>query len=323
MNAQQIQRRSFVAAAVAMTMAVMAGSVQAQSNVIKVVVPFTAGGVSDAAARALVERMSRAMGQTMIIENRPGAGSRIGTEAVIHAPPDGTTLLFTNTTYSILPIVDQTVKYDPAKALAPVVLAATYGLPVVVSTKLRVNSLQEFIAYAKQNPGKLSYGSSGPGSGTNFAGEYFKLLTGTDMVHVPYKSTSAAAMDVAAGLLDLAFDAAAKPYADAGKVKIVAVTGDRRDPRMPDVPTVAEAGLKAFTFSSWVGLLAPAGTPSSVVQKLNQAAAAALADPALRKTMNDLGLNPAGGPPEAMATAIGDDLNLYRKIVKEANLKLQ
>lgn len=312
-------RRSFLTA----VMSVAAMGVQAQPATIKVVVPYSAGGIADVTARALVQRMSRALGQAMIVENRPGAGSRIGIDVVSQSAADGNTLLFTNNTYSILPLVDRTVNYDPLKALAPVGLAGTYSLSVVVNTRLQVNNLKEFIAYARKNPGKLSYGSSGQGSGTHFAGEYFKALTGTHMVHIPYKSTSGAAADVAAGVLDLTFDAASKPYADAGKVRILAVTGDRRDPRMPNVPTTAEAGLKAFTLNSWVGMLAPPGTPVPVLERLNQAAAAALADPELRKVLNDLGVNPAGGPAARMSAAIAEDVALHHKIVREANLKIE
>jgi len=318
MEAGHLARRTFLAAA-----ALASTVARAQPTVVKVVVPYSAGGISDGIARALVERMSRALGQTMIIENRPGGGTRIGMDFVAQAAPDGNTVLFTNSTYSILPIVDPTAKYDPTKALAPVVVAGTYGLPLVVATKLPVNNLAELIAYAKANPGKLSYGSSGQGSGTHFIGEYLKLLTKTFMVHIPYKSTSAAAQDVAAGLVDFTFDATSKPLADAGKVKILAVTGEKRDPRMPNVPTVAEAGLSAFTLSSWVGMLAPPGTPPAALQRLNQAASTALSDPGLRKIMNDLGVEPAGGPADRFARKIAEEVTLYRKIVKEANLKLE
>ena len=176
-------RRIFLGAAL-LAMACTA-SAQGSPSVVKVVVPFPAGGITDAIARAVTERMARALGQTMIIENRPGAGSRIGTESVVRAPADGTTLLFTNTSYSILPVIDSGAKYDPVKSMAPVGIAGAYGLPIVISTKLPAKTLEEFIAHARQNPGKLSYGSSGQGSGAHFAGEYFKALTKTQMVHVP------------------------------------------------------------------------------------------------------------------------------------------
>lgn len=293
---------------------------QVNQSVIKVIVPFAAGGIADQIARGVLERMSKTLAQTMIVENRPGAGSRIGSETVMRATPDGMTLLFTNPSYTILPITDSTVKYDPVKALVPVAQIGKYGLPVVVSTKLPVNNLNDFIAHAKKNPGKLSYGSAGIGSGSHFAGEYFQSLTGTEMVHVPYKSTSAAIIDVAGGVMDLTFDATAKAYADAGKVKIIAVTGDHRDPRLPNVPTAAESGLKDFVMSSWLGIFAPVGTPASVVEKLNKAVNTALADPSLVKQIEDMGITPTTGAPSALATSVQQDMTVYRRIVTDAKL---
>lgn len=300
--------------------ATTAASAQSGANVIKVVVPFVAGGITDQVARGVLERVSKSLAQTIIIENRPGAGSRIGSETVMRADPDGTTLLFTNPSYTILPITDAAVKYDPVKALAPVALVGTYGLPVVVSARLPVNNLNEFIAYARKNPGKLSYGSAGMGSGAHFAGEFFQSLTGTEMVHVPYKSTSAAIIDVAGGVLDLTFDATAKSYADAGKVKIIAVTGDHRDPRLPNVPTAAESGLKEYVLSSWLGVFAPPGTPAPLVDKLNKAVNAALADPTLVKQLEDLGITAAGGTTATLATSVQQDMTVYRRIATEAKL---
>lgn len=297
-----------------------AASAQSSANVIKVVVPFVAGGITDQVARGVLDRVSKSLAQTLVIENRPGAGSRIGSETVMRADPDGTTLLFTNPSYSILPITDTAVKYDPVKALAPVALVGTYGLPVVVSNRLPVNTLGEFIAHARKHPGQLSYGSAGMGSGAHFAGEFFQSLTGTEMVHVPYKSTAAAIIDVAGGVLDLTFDATAKSYADAGKVKIVAVTGKHRDPRLPLVPTAAESGLKDFVLGSWLGLFAPVGTPAAVVERLNKAVNAALADPGLVKQMEDLGITASSGSPSALASAVQQDMVLYRRIANDAKL---
>jgi len=287
---------------------------------VRMVVPFPAGGVTDLAARAVAERMAQALGQPVIVENRPGGGSRIGSGTVMRADPDGATLLFTNPSYSILPITDEAVKYDPVTALAPVAITGTYGLSVVVSARLPVNTLGEFIAHSRKNPGQLSYGSAGMGSGAHFAGEFFQRLTGTEMVHVPYKSTSAALIDVAGGVMDLTFDATAKAYADAGKVKIVAVTGSHRDPRLPNVPTAAEGGLQDFVLGSWLGLFAPVGTPAPVMDRLNRAVLAALADPALVRQMADLGITPAGGSPSALAAAVRQDMVLYRRIATEARL---
>jgi tripartite-type tricarboxylate transporter receptor subunit TctC len=312
----QIARRSLLAVA----LAAAAGLAQAQVNVTKIVVPFPAGGITDQVARIVSEHMARQLGETFVIENRPGAGSRIGVDAVIKAPPDGRTLLFTNPSYSILPVVDPKAGFDPEKALAPVSLSAVYGLQIVTRKDIPAATLQEFIAYAKKNPGKLSYGSAGMGSGSHFAGEYFKSLTGTFLVHIPYKSTTGALNDVAGGLVDLAFDASSKPLVDAGKVKLLAVTSEKRDPRFPGTPTAAQAGLKPFTLQSWVGLLAPAGTPQSIVDRLSTAAAAAVADPSVQKRLAELGMEAEGGPAARLGAMIHEDAVLYRGIAKQSRL---
>lgn len=290
---------------------------------LRLVVPFPAGGVTDLAARGLAERLGPALGQTVIVENRPGGGSRIGTDVVMKAAPDGQTLLFTNTSYTILPIVDPAVKYEADKSLLPVGMLASYGLSLVVVNALPVKSLPELVAYARSHPGKLSYGSSGPGSGTHFLGEYFKSLTGTFIVHVPYRSTAGALNDVAGGTLDMAFDATAKAYAEAGKVRMLAVTGVHRDPRMPGVPTAVEAGLKDFAVVSWVGLLAPAGTPAATVTRLNTALNEALAAPALRQRLQDMGLTPEGGDAQRMLRQIREDVRLHRQIAERARLRFE
>jgi tripartite-type tricarboxylate transporter receptor subunit TctC len=311
-------RRALLAA----SLAAAAGLAQAQANVVKMVVPFPAGGVTDQAARLVAEKMSQQLGQTIIVENRPGAGSRLGVDAVAKAPADGSVLLFTNSSFSFLPIIDEKLP-DPTKALAPVGMAATYSLQIVTATRFPVNTLPEFIAYAKKNPGKLSYGSAGVGSGTHFAGEYFKALSGTFLVHIPYKSTTGALNDVAGGQLDLAFDGAAKPLIDAGRVKLLAVTGEKRDPRFPNTSTAAEAGLKGFVQQSWVGILVPGATPAVVVERLNKAAGAAVADAAVQKRFAEMGLQAQGGPASRLAEVIRAELGLNRKIAADAKLRFE
>lgn len=320
MEARNIHvRRTILAAA----LAVAAGLAQAQPNVTKIVVPFPAGGVTDQVARIVAERMGQELGQTFIVDNRPGAGGRLGIDAVVKAQADGSTLLFTNSSYSILPVIDPKVPFDPVKALTPVSMSATYGLQIVAKKDIPANSLPEFIAYEKKHPGKLSYGSAGVGSGAHFAGAYLNALTGTHLTHVPYKSTSAALNDVAGGVLDLAFDASTKPLVDAGRVKLLAVTGAKRDPRFPNTPTAAEQGFKSFVMASWVGLLAPAGTPKPVLEKLNKAASAAVADPGVQKRLTELGLQAEGGSAQRLEGAIKDELVLYQRIATEAKLQFE
>jgi tripartite-type tricarboxylate transporter receptor subunit TctC len=299
----------------------LCATAQERDPTLRLVVPYPAGGVTDLAARALAERLGPTLGQTVIVENRPGGGSRIGTDAVLKAAPDGRTLLFTNTSYTILPIVDPTLKIEPDRSLQPVGLVASYGLALAVASSAPVTTLPQLVAYARSHPGKLSYGSSGPGSGAHFIGEYFKSLTGTFIVHIPYRSTAAALNDVAAGVLDMTFDATAKAYADAGKVRILGVTGSHRDPRLPGVPTMAEAGLKDFVLESWVGLLAPAGTPPATVTRLNAALNEALAAPALRQRLQEMGLTPEGGAPTRMLGQIREETQLYRRIATTGKLR--
>ena len=296
---------------------------QTAPGLLKVIVPFPAGGVTDLAARALAERLGPALGQTVVVENRPGGGSRIGTDAVMKAVPDGQTLLFTNPSYAILPIVDPAVKYEADKSLLPVGLLANYGLSLVVAAALPVKSLPELVAYARSHPGKLSYGSSGPGSGTHFLGEYFKSLTGAAIVHIPYRSTATALHDVAGGTLDMTFDASAKTLSESGKVRMLAVTGAQRDPRMPGVPTAAEAGLPDFVVVSWVGLLAPVGTPAATVARLNAALNESLAVPALRQRLQEMGLTPEGGDAQRMLRQIREDVRLHRQIAERAHLHFE
>lgn len=315
-------RRAALVAGLAFAAGLGGAAAQGQHvTTLKLVVPYPAGGVTDQAARLVAERLSKVLGQTMIVENRPGAGSRLGTMAVAQAPADGSTLLFTNLSYSTLPLVDPTVRLDPQKTLAPVSLAAIYGAALVVKADLPVRDLRELVAYARSRPGKLSYGSSGMGSGAHFVGEYFKSLTGTFIVHVPYRSTVGALTDVAGGQVDMTVDATAKPFVDSGKVKALAIIGSQRDPRMPDVPTAAQAGVRGLDFNAWLGLLAPAATPPATIERLNHAMNTALQDPALRKQFEAMGLLPQAGGPERLAQQLRDDAALYRRMIQDARLK--
>jgi tripartite-type tricarboxylate transporter receptor subunit TctC len=308
--------------AVAAALAFGASVAHSQSGQpVKVVVPYAAGGVTDQAARVLAERMSQILGQPFVVENRPGAGSRLGAQAVADGPADGSQLLFTNISFSTLPLADRSVKYDPLKSFAPVGLAAVYGAILVVKPALPARDLRELVELARKNPGKLSYGSAGMGSGAHFVGEYFKSLTGSYVVHIPYRSTSAALTDVAGGLVDWTIDATAKPLIDAGKVRPLAIIGAQRDPRLPDVPTAAEAGLKGLDFNAWVGLMAHASTPAPVLERLNKAMATALEDPAVRRRYLDMGLIPRGGPAARLTEQLRDDAAKYRKVIEQARIK--
>lgn len=293
------------------------------AEVIRVIVPYAAGGITDIGARVICEQLGQALGQPVIIENRPGGGTRIGTSAVFAAKPDGNTLLLTNIAYGILPLVDPSVKYDAVTAAVPVGIASVYPIAMVINAALPVKTLREFIDYARKNPGKLSYGSAGPGSGAHLGGELFKALTGTYLVHIPYRSTSSALTEVAAGRIDLTFDATAIELARTGRVRILAVSGTERDPRMPDVPTVAEAGLRGMETASWLGIFAPLGTPSPVIERLNQALNVAVQNEGLKARFRELGMVPRSGPPNLLIDQVRHDTQLYRRVIHEAKLKFE
>lgn len=317
-------RRTILALLAGATVCVAAMAQQTYpSKPVKVVVPFPAGGVTDIGSRVVAEKLGQLLGQPFIIENRPGAGTKLGTDAAIKSPKDGYTLYFSNTSYAILPAIDPNAGYDPEKDLAPIGLVSTYGLALVVNSELPVKSLKEFIDYAKKNPGKVNYGSSGLGSGTHFAMEWLKSVTGTHMVHIPFRSTSLAVQEVAAGRLEVTMDGAVKPYVDSGKVKILAVTDTRRDPRFPDVPTVIEAGIPGYEQVSWLALFAPVGTPPEITSKLNKALADVAADPGVRSRLASLGMTPIAGSPADLQKQVRKDAQTYKKIAADLKIKLE
>lgn len=292
------------------------------ARAVRVIVPFPAGGVTDIGARVVAEKLGQLLGQPFIIDNRPGAGTKIGTEVAIKSPKDGYTLYFSNASYAILPAIDLKAGYDPEKDLAPIGLVCTYGLAIVVNSGLPVKTLEEFIEYARKNPGKVSYGSSGLGSGTHFAMEWLKKVTGTQMLHIPYRSSSLAVQEVAAGRLDVTMDGAVKTYVDSGKVKILAVTDTRRDPRFPDVPTVTEAGIADYEQVSWLGLFAPVGTPLEVTSKLNRALADVTADPEVRSRLASLGMAASTGAPADLQQRVRRDAQTYKKVAAELKIRI-
>lgn len=303
----------------------ISGFVSAQSvypvKPIRMIVPFPAGGVTDIGARIVSEKMATLLGQPIIIENRPGAGSRLGTVSVMKSQKDGYTLLFTNNSYSILPVIDADAGYDPEKDLMPVALCGTYSLAIVVNSSEPSQNLSKLIENIKNNPGRFTYGSAGIGSGTHFMGEHFKQINQIDLLHVPYKSTQLATQDVAAGRINIAFEGSAKSYAETGKIRIIAVTGSQRDPRYPLVPTVSESGLPEFTFVSWLGILAPHGVPESIVRQLNFNLNESINDPIIKKKLADLGVSTPQANQITFEKIIANEVSRYRSIKK--NIKIE
>jgi tripartite-type tricarboxylate transporter receptor subunit TctC len=291
---------------------------------VTIVVPFAPGGGSDNIARLLATRLSERTKGTFIIDNKPGAGTNIGNEAVTRAAADGHTLLFGQVTLSINPFVYKGLRYNVQKDFAPVAQFATSPTVLVVTNAMPARTVQEFIGYAKANPGKVNFGSGGAGTSVHLAGELFGSLTGTQMVHVPYKGSAPAVTDLIGGQIQAIFDTApsALPHIAGGKVRALAVTGARRLPELPNVPTFAEAGVPGFDAPAWYGLLAPAKTPAPIVQYLNAEIQEILKEPATQQRLAQLGATPAPGTPEAFGTFIRTESERWSSVVRKANVTL-
>jgi tripartite-type tricarboxylate transporter receptor subunit TctC len=293
---------------------------------IRIVVPFPPGGATDILARAAGQRMQDAWGQPVVIDNRPGAGGNIGSELVAKSPPDGYTLLMgTVGTHAINASLYAKMPYDHVKDFVPVVLVAGVPNVLVVHPSVPANSVQELIAYAKANPGKLNFASSGAGTSIHLSGELFKTMTGVQIQHVPYKGSAPAVSDLLGGQVQMMFDnlPPSLPHVKAGKLRALAVTTSTRAPALPDVPTMSEAGVTGFEASSWFGLLAPAGTPREIVAKINAEVAKWLATPEAKEKLAAQGANAIGGPPEDFAKHIAAETAKWAKVVKESGAKVE
>ena len=292
---------------------------------IRIVVPFPAGGATDTLARAAAQKLTEAWGQPVVVDNRPGAGGNIGSELVAKAAPDGYTLeMGTVGTHAINASLYAKMPYDHVKDFAPVILVASVPNVLVVNPAVPANSVQELIAYAKANPGKLNFASSGSGTSIHLSGELFKVMAGVQMTHIPYKGSAPALQDLIGGQVQLMFDnlPPSLPQIKGGKLRALAVTSTVRAPALPDVPTVAEAGLPGFEASSWFGILAPAGTPPDIIAKLNAEIAKWLASPEAKERMLALGANAAGGSPEDFAKHIAAETVKWQKVVKASGAKV-
>ena len=306
--------------------AAVAFGAQAQvypSKPIRVIVPYAAGGFSDLSGRIVSERMARVLGQPLVIEARPGGGGRIGADQIAKASSDGYQLLYTtNGTHTYMTVTEKGLPYDAIRDFTPISLVGEYGLQMVVNPAVPATTVKELIAHAKKNPGKVNYASSGMGSGIHFAGELFNVLAGVDMVHVPYKGSGPAMQDVIAGVCQITFDGAAKPFIDAGKVRFLGTTSERRDPRFPHAPTIAEGGVPGFDLTYWTAFFAPAGLAPAIQAQLNAALNAALADETVTKRLGEMGLVLVGGSPDRLEQRIRGDIEALRKIAADAKLQL-
>ena len=315
-------------AALACTASVLAGApAEAQTypdKPIRLIVPFTPGGVTDNIGRVLAERMGRELGQSIIIDNRAGANGRIGTDAVAKAAPDGYTLLLGGIGALTIHPHMLKVPYDPVNDFVPISLVATNDVVIVVNPKLPVKTPAELVAYAKANGNKMQYGSSGIGAPTHLAAELFKTRVGSTMVHVPYKGDSAAVTDVVAGNVDLSFStvSATLSLIQAGKLRAIAMTGLQRSQSLPDVPTLDETVLKGFNADTWVGLFAPARTPDPIIKRLYEATKVALADPDVAKKLMAGGNNIVGNDTAQFRAFLAAESKKWGEVIRAGNIKL-
>ena len=297
---------------------------------VKIVVPFAPGGTTDILARAVAPELSKAFGQTFVVENRAGAGGNVGADIVAKSPADGYTLLMgTVGTHAINKSLYSKMPYDPQKDFAPITLVAGVPNVMVMNTetaaRLGINTVPDFIKFARANPGKLNMASSGNGTSIHLAGELFKSMTGVFMTHIPYTGSGPAMMGMVSGQVDVMFDnlPSAMPQIKGGKLKAFAVTSSQRSGAMPELPTVEEAGqLKGFEASSWFGLLAPAGTPADVVNRLQQETAKALNSPAMKEKLLAQGVIPSGNTPAEFAKLIEAEIKKWAPVVKASGAKV-
>lgn len=294
------------------------------SRTITLVVPYSAGGGNDVMARIVADRMSKTLGQQIVIENRGGAGGTIATRGVANAAPDGYTLVVGGTgTLAINPTLFANAGYDPRKDFAPVGLIATSALVVLVHPNVPAKSIEELIALAKKEPGKLNYASAGPGSGTHLGTELFASMAGIRFTHIPYRGTSPALNDLVGGHVDIYFSSlpSALGLVAEGKVRALAVTGSRREPALPDLPTVAEAGVPGYEAVLHYGIAAPAGTPQKAIDKLNAALREALGTTETRTLMAKAGVEPMPSTPEEYAADIDREETKWSRLVKQSGAK--
>ena len=312
-------------AAIALGLPVLACAQAYPSKPIRLVVPFPPGGSLDVVARAIGQKLSDAWGQPVVIDNRPGAGGNIGADLVAKAAPDGYTILEgALSTHAVNVSLYSKMPYDPVRDFAPITLVAVTPNVLVLNPSVPANSVKELIAYAKANPGKLSFGSGSNGSAGHLAGELFKMEAGVDMVHIPYKGAAPAMQDLLSGQIQLMFDnlANSMQYVRAGKLKALAVTTAQRSALVPDLPTLSEAGLPGFDISTWWGFMAPAGTPKEVIAKWNADVSRILATPEMKAFFAQQGAEPSPTSPEAFGEMIRREIAKYAKIVKASGAKV-
>ena len=322
------RRRLLLAFAAAWPLAVLLiGDAMAlyPERIIRLVVPFAPGGGTDVVARTLAQDMGKDLGVTVLIENKPGAGTIIGTQAVATSRPDGYTLLMGTFSHAVNPSLNTKLPYDPHRDFAAVALVARSFNVVVVNPKSPVKSIADLIAAAKAGPGKLSYGTFGTGTSAHLAGELFKDMAKVDLTTVPYKGAAPAITDLIGGQIDVMFTtvASAASLVESGQLRAIAVTSAERSPAFPQLPTVNEAGVPGYTAESWYGLFAPAGTPADVIARLNKAAAAAVQSEAFKKLGVNEGLVVIARPPDELDRYVRGEQERWRRVIQDAGIKVE
>jgi tripartite-type tricarboxylate transporter receptor subunit TctC len=292
---------------------------------VRIIVPFAPGGSTDVVARILADKLGNEFKQSFIVENRAGAGGNIGADVVAKASPDGYTLLMGTTgVLAINKHLYKEMSFDPDRDLAPVSYTSLITNILVVNPQVPVKTVPELLKLAKSDPGRLTFASSGSGSSTHLSGELFKSMAGVDILHVPYKGSSQALIDVIAGQVTMLFDNApsSMPFIEQGKLRAIAVTSTKRLANLPDVPTIDEAGVKGYESLSWSGIMAPAATPKRIIDKLNAAIEKILRDADVKQRFAGLGVEAVGGPPEAFARHVRAESEKWARVVKSANITL-
>jgi tripartite-type tricarboxylate transporter receptor subunit TctC len=294
------------------------------ARAVRWIVPYTPGGTTDVLARIMAQWLSEKLGQQFIVENRPGGGNNIGTEAVAHAPPDGYTMLLVNPANGINTTLYKKLPFDFIRDIAPVAGIVRTPNVMEVTNSLPVKTVAEFIAYCKANPGKINMASSGSGTSVHLSGELFKTMTGCQMLHVPYKGAGPALTDLMGGQVHVIFDnlPSSAPFIKSGRIRALGVTSAERTPTLPDVPTVAET-VPGYEATAWFGIGMPHGTPKDVIEKVNAEVNRALADPKMRERLAELGGTPIPGSPEDFGKVIRSETEKWAKVVVSSGAKVE
>jgi len=329
MSTQSISRRHLVTlplVAGGLTLASPFASAQAYpTKPIKIVVPSPPGGSTDLLARAVGQRLQTAWGQSVVIDNKPGAGLRIGAEFVAKSAPDGYTFLMAAVHHSIAQAVYKKRSYDLEKDLMPVSIVAIVPNVLIVPSSLPVKNVKEFIALAKSQPGKFSYGSTGAGTAHHIIGEQFNDMAGTNILHIPYKGSAPALTDLIGGQIQAMYDTVASclPHIQSGKLKALAVATSKRSSALPDVPTLSESGLNGFDIATWFGLMAPAGTPAEIIAKLQAEISSMLSTAEMKAMLSAAGAEPVGSSTQQMAQQIRSEVQRFTALAKKINLEVE